>query len=136
MPKNGIPASSTWRSSATSDSAVAGSPGPLEKNTPSGSRAATSSNVAHCGSTCTSMPCSAISCGVIALIPRSIAATRNRFSPTASTTYGSVVETSPARAAPAIEGAVRTRSASTVGDAPAYSSPLKIPTRMAPRSRR
>ena len=77
------PASSTWRSSATSASAVAGSPGPFEKNTPSG-RAPPRRQVVEGGrrgSTCTSIPCSAISCGVIALIPRSIAATVNRVSP-------------------------------------------------------
>ena len=44
--------------------------------------------------------------------------------------------TSLARSAPTISGAERTRSASTVGEAPAYSGPLKMPARMAPRSRR
>ena len=40
--------------------------------------------------TCTSMPRSAICRGVIALMPRSSAATVKRFSPTAGTTYGCV----------------------------------------------
>ena len=67
-------------------SAVAGSPGPLEKNTPSGATARTSSIVAVAGSTCTSMPRSAIIRGVIALMPRSTAATVNRLLPPAGTT--------------------------------------------------
>ena len=79
-------ASSTCRSSATSRSDAAGSPGPLEKKTPSGLSASTSAKVVDDGSTCTSMPCSAMSCGVIDLMPRSTAATVNRFSPNASTT--------------------------------------------------
>ena len=54
------------------------------------------------GSTWVSMPRSAIIRGVFALIPRSSAATVNRRSPTAGTTYGSVVETSSERLAPAI----------------------------------
>ena len=45
--------------------------------------ASTSSRVAVAGSTCTSMPRSAIIRGVFALMPRSSAATVNRFSPTA-----------------------------------------------------
>ena len=59
MPKNGIRASSTSRSTATSASAVAGSPGPLEKKTPSGpprDRADLRRSVDVAGSTCTSMP--------------------------------------------------------------------------------
>ncbi len=50
---------STSRNRATSRSAVAGSPGPLEKKTPSGPCSptpSTSSMVAVAGSTCTSMP--------------------------------------------------------------------------------
>ena len=86
-------------------SAVAGSPGPLEKKTPSGSTAYTSSRVAVAGRTCTSMPRSAIRCGVMPLMPRSIAATVNFFVPIAGTTYVSLVATSAERSAPFISGA-------------------------------
>ena len=71
---------------ATAWSAVAGSPGPLLKKTPSAPTASSSSTVDVAGRTCTSMPRSAIRCGVIALMPRSTAATVNRRSPTAGTT--------------------------------------------------
>ncbi|CAM5645113.1 hypothetical protein SAURM35S_09761 [Streptomyces aurantiogriseus] len=94
MPNKGVLRSSTSVISATGPSAVAGSPGPLEKNTPSGFTAYTSSAVAVAGRTCTSMPRSAMRCGVMPLMPRSIAATVNRFSPTAGTTYASWVATS------------------------------------------
>ena len=67
-----------------------GSPGPLEKNTPSGCRATISSKVAVAGTTWTSMPRSAIRCGVIDLMPRSTATTRKRGSPWAATTYAAV----------------------------------------------
>ena len=71
---------------STAASAVAGSPGPLEKNTPSGASARISSAVAVAGTTWTSMPRSAIWCGVIDLMPRSTAATVKRRSPTAGIT--------------------------------------------------
>ncbi len=58
---------------------AAGSPGPLEKNSPSGLTARTSSRVAVAGSTCTSMPRSLIIRGVLALMPRSMAATVKRL---------------------------------------------------------
>lgn len=65
---------------------AAGSPGPFEKNTPSGATARISAAVLDAGSTCTSQPRSAIRCGVIALMPRSTAATVNRLAPSAGTT--------------------------------------------------
>ncbi|CAO0832293.1 hypothetical protein SMICM17S_00397 [Streptomyces microflavus] len=77
----------------------------MEKNTPSGFTAYTSSSVAVAGRTCTSMPRSAIRCGVIPLIPRSTAATVNLFVPIAGTTYASFVATSAERSAPVISGA-------------------------------
>ena len=80
---------------------AAGSPGPLEKNSPSAPVATTSSIVAVAGSTCTSMPRSLIIRGVLALMPRSIAATVNRFARRrAGTTYASCVETASLRLAP------------------------------------
>lgn len=115
-------------------SAVAGSPGPLEKKTPSGSTAYTSSRVAVAGRTCTSMPRSAIRYGVMPLMPRSIAATVNFFVPIAGTTYVSLVATSAERSAPTISGASLTRASRAASSATA--SPEKMPTRMAPRSRR
>jgi hypothetical protein len=90
-----------------------------------------SSRVQVLGSTCTSIPRSAMLRGVFALMPRSTAATVNRFSPRAGTTYGASVETSPHRSAPSICGDARTRSRASAGI-----SPLKMPTRIAPRSRR
>ncbi len=68
------------------------------------------------------------------LMPRSIAATVNFFVPMAGTTYASLVATSAERSAPTISGACRTRSSSAASSGSA--SPEKIPTRMAPRSRR
>lgn len=115
-------------------SAVDGSPGPLEKKTPSGSTAYTSSSVAVAGRTCTSMPRSAIRCGVMPLMPRSIAATVNFLVPIAGTTYVSLVATSAERSAPLISGAWRTRARSVPSSAMAL--PEKMPTRIAPRSRR
>ena len=132
MPKYGTPASSTDRSSRTASSVAPGSPGPLEKNTPSGCRASTWAQLLVAGTTCTSMPRSAIRYGVIVLIPRSTATTRNRASPCALTTYGFGVVTSSARCAPDISGADRTRASSAAGSV----STLETPTRMAPRSRR
>ena len=81
-----MPSRSTSRSRSAWRSAVLGSPGPLEKNTPSGAIARISSMVVVAGSTCTSMPRCAIIVGVIALMPRSTAATVKRLSPTAGTT--------------------------------------------------
>src|SRR3954452_24475646 len=63
---------------------------------------------------------------------RSTAATVSRLSPTAGTTYGCWVVTSPQRSAPAISGEARTRSS----NASASLSTEDTPTRMAPRSRR
>src|ERR1700744_463999 len=51
MPNNGIPAPSTSRVTSTMWSAVAGSPGPLDRNTPSGLSSAICSKVADEGST-------------------------------------------------------------------------------------
>ena len=90
-------------------SVAAGSPGPLEKNTPSGSTAQHVVERSRSpGSTCTSMPRSAIRCGVIALMPRSSAATVNRFSPTRRHDVGLAASTtSPASSAPAISPEAR-----------------------------
>ncbi len=104
MPKTGTPRPSRSAVSATARSAVAGSPGPLERNTPSAPVASTCSTVEVAGSTWVSMPRSAIRCGVIGLMPRSSAATVNRVSPAAATTYGSAVVTSPVRSAPSMRG--------------------------------
>ena len=84
------------------------------------------------GSTCVSMPRSLIIRGVLALMPRSRAATVNRFSPAAGTTYGSLVLTSAERLAPDISAEPRTRSSRASDEV----SVEEMPTRMAPRSRR
>jgi hypothetical protein len=141
IPKNGTRRSRTSRNSETGPVEAAGSPGPLEKKTPSAPVASTSSRVADAGSTCTSTPRSAIRRGVIALMPRSTAATVKRRAPTAGTTYGSGVVTSPARSAPVIGGAARTTSTNSATEAEAEADaeadgPEKIPARIAPRSRR
>ena len=74
---------------STARSAVAGSPGPLEKNTPSGRQRADLVrrrwSPAPRGPPCRAGPSGA---GVIDLMPRSTAATVKRRSPTAGTTYG------------------------------------------------
>ena len=78
------------------------------------------------------MPRSAIIRGVFALMPRSIAATVSRFSPTAGTTYASLVDTSVASSAPVISADPSTRCRSASGSV----SVVEMPTRIAPRSRR
>ena len=78
------------------------------------------------------LPRSAIISGVIVLIPRSSAATVKRFSPTASTTYTAVVDTSSARSAPVISAEPSTFSRRVAGS----DSTVEIPTRITPRSRR
>ena len=111
---------------------AAGSPGPLEKNSPSAPVATTSSIEAVAGSTCTSMPRSLIIRGVLDLMPRSTAATVNRLSPTAGTTYASRVDTASLRLDPCISADPRTRWSRASGSV----SVVEIPTRIAPRSRR
>ena len=86
MPNSGIPAPSTSRVTPTMWSAVAGSPGPLDRNTPSGFRSAICSKVAVDGSTWLRMPRRAKLRGVLVLMPRSIAATVKRCGPSGSTT--------------------------------------------------
>ncbi|OLT26191.1 hypothetical protein BJF82_03735 [Kytococcus sp. CUA-901] len=144
MPKKGSPAPSTPRSSSTAVSAVAGSPGPLEKKTPSGpwpaSRAtpctaSTSWSVESAGRTCTSMPRAASRRGVLLLMPRSTAATVKRCSPCAGTTTASGVETLVASSRPAMAGALVTRSTISARGRSAC-SPEKMPARIAPRVRR
>ncbi len=127
-----MPRSSAPRSSSTWAVVAAGSPGPLEKNSPSGETASTSSSVEVAGRTWVSIPRAAIMRGVFALIPRSSAATVKRLSPAAGTTYGSAVETSSDRLAPAISPDSSTRASS----ASASVSVVEMPTRIAPRSRR
>ena len=84
------------------------------------------------GTTCTSIPRSAIRNGVRDLIPRSRATTRKCRSPLAAIRYGAVVVTSSAKCAPAIAGACLTRSNNLSGSV----STLDTATRIAPRSRR
>ncbi len=84
------------------------------------------------GSTWVVTPRAASRRGTLRLMPRSSAATVNRCSPRASTTYGSAVLTSADRSAPTICGASRTRASRLCGSL----STLEMPTRMAPRSRR
>ncbi|CPU65028.1 Uncharacterised protein [Mycobacteroides abscessus] len=114
MPKNGVPRSRTPRSSSTSWVAALGSPGPFEKNTPSGAYASMSAIVEAAGTTCTRTPRWARRWGVIDLMPRSTATTVATGSPSGvvpskgSTTYAVSVLTSRARSAPAIAGAAFT----------------------------
>ena len=68
------------RTVATTESIVAGSPGPFDKNTPSGFKADISAAVVSNGTTVTSTPRSANDLGVAALIPRSRATTLKRVS--------------------------------------------------------
>ena len=68
------------------DVIVAGSPGPLERKTPSGLSAAISLNDVLYGITCVSTPRTDNARGVAPLIPRSIAATVNFLVPNAGTT--------------------------------------------------
>src|SRR5580700_5360009 len=106
MPNTGTPAVSTPSIASTAYPAAAGSPGPLEKKTPSGPVARICAVVDVAGSTCTRQPRAAIAAGVAALMPRSTAATRYRaWTPGGGPTwYGSAVDTSRARSAPAIRG--------------------------------
>ena len=85
------------------------------------------------GITWTSIPRCAIILGVAPFIPKSIAATVNLFSPTASITYVEFVETSSARKAPLICGDFRTLTTISSLVSAEFE---KIPTRIAPRSRR
>ena len=134
MPNSGIRRRSTSRASATGVSAVAGSPGPGEKNTASG---ADGEQIVHdvddAGSTWVVTPRAASRRGTLRLMPRSSAATVNRCSPSAATVYGAGVLTSADRSAPTISGAAETRSQQRL---PGHRSTLDTPTRIAPRSRR
>ncbi len=78
------------------------------------------------------MPRSLIIRGVLALMPRSTAATVKRLVPCAGTTYASAVETDSLRFSPLISPDSRTRSSSRSGSV----SVVEMPTRIAPRSRR
>src|SRR5699024_7073553 len=75
IPKNGIPCPSTSLVRCTASSAAAGSPGPLERNTPSTSSSRTSWSVDPAGITWTLTPRAASMRGVFVLMPRSSAAT-------------------------------------------------------------
>ena len=112
---------------------VEGSPGPLDRKTPSGLTAIISAADESNGMTCTSTPRSASAHGVAPLIPRSSAATVNFFLPTAGITTTCGVETSRTKYAPVIASALRT---STTISSRESSNPEKIPTRIDPRSRR
>src|SRR5262249_56174785 len=105
MPKTGTAAASTPRTASTAYPAAAGSPGPLEKNTPSGPVARISSAVLVAGTTRTRQPRCAIDRGVAALMPRSTAVTRYRTqAPRGGVTlYGSPGATPAARAAPRLD---------------------------------
>ena len=85
MPNSGIRLVSTALVNSTIASAVAGSPGPLDRNTPSTPSALISAMVVVAGSTWVRMPRAASIRGVFALIPRSIAATEKISSPSAGT---------------------------------------------------
>jgi hypothetical protein len=132
MPNSGIRRRITSRASSTGWSAVAGSPGPGEKNTASAPSPSTSSTVDEAGSTCVVTPRAARRRGTLRLMPRSSAATVKRCSPSAFTVYGWRVVTSADRSAPTISGEASTRSRRAAGSL----STLDTPTRIAPRSRR
>ena len=85
------------------------------------------------GTTCTSTPRSAKARGVAPFMPKSNAATVNFFLPIAGITTVSGVDTSRTKYAPVIASALRT---STTISSRESSKPEKIPTRIAPRSRR
>ena len=129
----GSDASRADRTSATIEFIVAGSPGPFERNSPSKPPASISSNVIVAGIKCTSIPRAAIFLGVADLIPRSIAATLNFLSPTAGIISTLSTVTSSARNAPAISGALLTLTTISSRES---SLPEKIPTLIAPRSRK
>jgi len=104
-----------------------------------------SARVEDCGTTCTRAPRSASCCGVRDLMPRSTATTvaTTAVPSGGSTVYTSLVVTSRARSAPAMNGDWRTTSRRTSrawawpSSAPAGSAaPEKMPPRMTPRSRR
>ena len=77
MPKVGSPASITALMVGTEYLPVsAGSPGPLERNTPSGFLESTSSAVAVAGSTITSAPAAARRRRMLRFTPKSIATMR------------------------------------------------------------
>ncbi|CFE71863.1 Uncharacterised protein [Mycobacterium tuberculosis] len=116
---------------------MAGSPGPLDKNTPCGLSSAICSKVVDAGSTWQRIPRRAKLRGVLVLIPRSRAATVNLETPggpSGSTTYGSAVLTSPARSAPSIDCCARTRAIKSAGSASAPSE--NTPAFIDPRLRR
>ena len=92
-----------------------------------------SATVESKGITCTSAPRLANARGVAPLIPRSNAATVNFFLPIAGITTVLGVETSRTKNAPAIASALRTSTTISSRDS---SNPEKIPTRIAPRSRK
>ncbi|KFC52916.1 hypothetical protein GY12_15555 [Micrococcus luteus] len=119
---------------------MAGSPGPLDRKTPSGSTARMPARSVAAGSTCTRMPREARCRGVAALMPRSRAAISAMGSPSqpcsaGSMTYGSSVVTDSARRAPAIDGWART-SASSSASGRAACSPENTPARIEPSVRR
>ncbi|CPU54331.1 Uncharacterised protein [Mycobacteroides abscessus] len=135
MPNSGILRSNTARVTETTWSAVAGSPGPLDRKTPSGASASSSSGLIEAGTTCTRMPRRAKLRGVLVLMPRSRAATVNRCAPSGSTVYVLAVLTSPARSAPSMAGCPLTReSRKSVGASATV--PLKMPAFIDPRVRR
>ena len=70
MPKTGTPLSTKARISGTAYSPVAaGSPGPLDRSTPSGLRASTSSAVVEAGSTVARAPMLVSARRMLRLIP-------------------------------------------------------------------
>ena len=129
----GISSKRISRTRSTTLSIVAGSPGPFERNTPSGCNPLISSSVTSKGKTCTSTPRAANALGVAPLIPKSMAATVNFFSPIAGTIYGFSVDTSALKYAPDIASVLRT---SITISSREISKSEKMPTRIAPRSRR
>ena len=82
----GISANKISRTKSIVAVMVAGSPGPFDRNTPSGLRSEISLKETLNGITCVSTPRIESARGVAPLIPRSIAATVNFFAPWAATT--------------------------------------------------
>src|SRR3990167_7032150 len=103
MPKVGIFPSDCLTRSITYVTA-AGSPGPLDKNNPSGLMLNISFNEVFAGKTWVSQPNRARMRKMLNLIPQSIAATLYRVFPTAGQTYFFFVVTSLTQSQPVISG--------------------------------
>ena len=139
MPNTGTCATSS-RTSATQSGSAAGSPGPLPSSTPSGSTASTCSAVASQGNTVTRAPGLAEDAHDRPLHPvvehGDVCPLRQ---PIASSRSGSVQETPPASAWPAISGSARAIASSlggrraVVGDRRAHRAAVAQPAGQHPR---